>query len=216
MYTFIVSLTKLLSILSKLLFPKFCILCDKYNYLLCEECESRLKLNHRTLPDWIHSKYSYEDSDVRKLLFKLKYDHVEELGYILGQYSRDHLKQKVKDGQFLLIPVPISKSRLSERGYNQALSVAGGLANGNNNFKICDALTRTKNTNKLFKTQNIDERKIEIENSFTVNDQFLEEIKNKDVIIIDDITTTGVTLYEIRKLLIPSGVKSVIAFTVAH
>jgi competence protein ComFC len=205
-------------ILNRILFPKFCLICNKNGCLLCATCESRLKLNTTTLPNWIISKYQYKDDNVRHLLFKLKYGHTAELGFELGKYSYNFLKEKLALADYILIPVPISKRRERERGYNQAALIAEGIASSSENIKVVDSLSRTKHTNKLFKTENIDQRKNEIQNSFTINPELLGNIQNQKILIIDDITTTGVTLYEIKNLLIKNGVEenNIKAYTVAH
>jgi competence protein ComFC len=190
------------------LFPKQCLFCGAGNVLLCKNCEAVLKINNSSLPDWIETRYSYKDDRIRKIIFKIKYNHTPELGYEMGQYVSPHINTY----DSILIPIPISKERLGKRGYNQALYIAKGISNTN----TVDALERIKDTQKLFKTKHRDERAEEIKNSFMVKEKYKEFVKNKNIIIVDDVTTTGATLYEARNVLLQSGAASVRAFTLAH
>lgn len=205
----------MLSILNKIterildtLFPKQCLFCGASNMLLCKSCEADLEVNNSPLPDWIETRYSYKDDRVRKIIFKIKYNHTPELGIEMGQYVSPY----INTNDSMLIPIPISKERLGKRGYNQALYIAKGISHTN----TVDALERVKDTQKLFKTKHRDERAEEIKNSFMVKEKYREFVKNKNIIIVDDVTTTGATLYEARNVLLQSGAASVRAFTLAH
>ncbi len=90
--------TKILNII----FPKFCISCSKLNFYLCEECESKVAVNKDNIPNWIFAKYEYKDIHIKKLLFKLKYYHVKEIGTELGKYSKSFLESKLDKNSFLL------------------------------------------------------------------------------------------------------------------
>lgn len=126
----------------------------------------------------------------------------------MGEYCKEYIDTK----DILLIPVPISKDRLRKRDYNQALLFALGI----NKENTLDALERVKDTQRLFQTKHRDDRVRELADSFQVKTKYIDTIKNKNILIVDDITTTGATLYELRKVLQKAGAKKISAFTLAH
>ena len=117
----------------------------------------------------------------------------------------------------ILIPIPLSKKRYRERGYNQAELICREI------IHLTPALTLEKNI--LIKTKEtehqarIKDRNARLKNiisSFAVKNENINKIKNRNIILIDDITTTGATLLEAKKVLKKAGAGKVIAFTVAH
>lgn len=201
-------LNKISEFFLRALFPKQCILCNAGNALLCKKCEAKLMISNSPLPSWIKSRYAYKDDDVRKIIFKIKYNHTPELATEMGEYCRAHINLK----DTLLIPIPISEKRNKQRGYNQALYIARGISEN----QTVDALERVRDTKKLFQTRHRDNRADEIKDSFQIKTLYKDFIKDKNILIIDDITTTGVTLYEARNILLKNGARSVCAFTIAH
>jgi ComF family protein len=116
----------------------------------------------------------------------------------------------------LLIPIPISKKRYRERGYNQSLLVCKELIRiDKENFDLeSSVLIKNKETEHQARIKNRNERLKNIIGSFETKNE--NKIKNRNIILIDDITTTGATLNEAKKILKESGAKKIIAFTVAH
>ncbi|MDO8659225.1 MAG: phosphoribosyltransferase family protein, partial [Candidatus Parcubacteria bacterium] len=124
----------------------------------------------------------------------------------------------------ILIPIPLSKKRYRERGYNQAELICRELIKINNlrhgvDMKLeKDILIKPKETEHQARIENRRERLKNIIGSFAIKNEklSLSKIKNKNIILIDDITTTGATLNEARKVLKQNGARKIIAFTVAH
>lgn len=189
-------------------FPKYCLFCQTSKLLLCENCEQQLAINSSPLPSWIQTRYSYEDENVRKIIFKIKYNHTPDLGTEIGAYCAPH----ININNSILVPIPISKQRQNKRGYNQALYISRGISD----TATIDILERVRDTQKLFTTKHRDNRATEIKDSFAVKDEYREYVKNKNIILIDDITTTGATLFEARNTLLKAGAQSIRAFTIAH
>ncbi|MBQ9764910.1 MAG: ComF family protein [Lachnospiraceae bacterium] len=105
----------------------------------------------------------------------------------------------------LVIPVPIHKSRLRQRGYNQAELLASRVSTGLGLEMRSDVLIRTKKTevqNKL----NDKERQKNIEEAFKINKNV---VQSKRVVIIDDIYTTGSTINACAKVLKQAGAADV-------
>jgi len=130
----------------------------------------------------------------------------------VGEISED-----LSAGETLLIPIPITKARRKERGFNQTEMLAENL------MKIVPAnfllhyepniLIKTKETEKqTFK--NRAERLASLKDSFQVTDP--EKIKDKKIILLDDVVTTGATISEVKRVLKQAHAKSIQAITLAH
>ncbi len=203
-------------------FPKLCIVCGQNKNHLCERCEKDIALSKKDLPDWIFAKYNYKDKCMRKLMFKLKYFHTKDIADELAIYSFDYLNSKIeKKLKYILVPVPITINRERNRGYNQARLIAIGLTKMNSNFQMLEILKRVKETKKLNKISTREERQIELEDAFLIDDTKnfdLLDKKSIKIILIDDIATTGASLYSARKTLVDSGYEkeNILAFTIAH
>ena len=142
----------------------------------------------------------------------------------------------------ILIPIPLSPKRHHERGYNQAELICEEMIKisktrhltppkGKPWSPLSSNLERgrgevfTLETNILLKPKEtehqarIKDRRTRLKNiigSFTVKETEKNKIKNRNIILIDDIITTGATLTEAKKVLKQNGARKVIAFTVAH
>jgi ComF family protein len=114
-------------------------------------------------------------------------------------------------------PIPISKTRLKERGYNQTLLLAKALVHldNNQNFKLEEnILLKIKETLHQARLKNKKARLENLLGTFEVIN--IEKIQNRNIILIDDVVTTGATLTEAKKVLRKAGAKKIIAFSIAH
>ena len=144
----------------------------------------------------------------------------------------------------ILIPIPLSAKRYKERGYNQAelickelirlsktnhltppldslgapLSLIRRGAGGEVFTLENNILIKPKETEHQARILNREKRLKNIVGSFAIKnaEENISKIKNRNIILIDDITTTGATLTEAKKILKKNGARKVIAFTIAH
>ncbi len=112
----------------------------------------------------------------------------------------------------VLCPIPLAKQRLRWRGFNQSALVAAELAN-HYSAPVVNSLQRIKNT-KTQKDLTKAERSPNMASSFIVSDTLV--LKNKSVIIIDDVITTGATLLEASRVLKSAGAEQVWCLTLAR
>lgn len=176
---------------------------------ICEEC-SRYRVNDAITRNYSAAVY---DGNIKLLLFKLKFEKKKDVAKVLAMVIDKYLKQnKLKLPCDYLVPVPISDKRLSKRGYNQALLIANELAKLSN-FRINDSLIRHKSTEHLH-SQTLNERKAVLSEAFSINESV--NIRNKNIVILDDIFTTGTTVNECARILLSSGAKSVSSLTAAR
>ncbi|MDF1757300.1 MAG: ComF family protein [Legionellaceae bacterium] len=207
--------------------PAICILCNQYHYekhAICANCNDFLiPIGHScricSIPlanieisicnscslckpyvDKVFTGFLYEEP-LRSLLHKFKYQHSLYLTSLLTEIM---LQAKINERMFqCLIPVPIHKKRLQERGFNQAAVLAMHLS------KIIKVPYDIKSCRKIINTPSqaslkSKERKINLINAFSVRD-----LKYKEVTLIDDLMTTGSTANEIAKTLKENGVHKV-------
>jgi len=216
---------KYLNTIKELLFPAICFYCEdkikdgilckkckeKIDFLyppLCKFCSKPLTYNKTSIcKDCKNKKYPYDrlisitsyKEPLVSLLYLFKYKNYDYIGEFLSSIIIEHLlKIGFNLGDYdLIIPVPLHPKKLKEREYNQTLILARFISNY---FKIAlkdDIIYKIKDTvsqTKLEKTKRIEN----IKDTFLIKDKDME---NKKIIIIDDVFTTGATLYECSKLL---------------
>jgi ComF family protein len=160
---------------------------------------------------------------MRKVLWALKYRNKKILAKPLGRALYDRLLEELEEqktfkgfSEPILIPIPMSKKRLKERGYNQSELLCKELfLLGSDTFTLdTDVLHKQKETPRQATIKDRKKRLKNLHNSFSVVHS--EKIMNKNILLVDDITTTGATLYEAIKVLKKAGAHKVIAITIAH
>jgi ComF family protein len=123
----------------------------------------------------------------------------------------------------ILIPIPLTRERRHERGFNQnelviketILADVGKNSDGSKNFSFSfDVLAKTRHTVPQSSVKNRAERLKNLSDCFSVPHS--ELVHGKNIILIDDVTTTGSTLAEARTVLLKAGAKSVRAVVIAH
>lgn len=144
---------------------------------------------------------------MKEAIHLLKFNGVKRLSKPLG-FMLSELPIPKVDG---IIPVPLHHERLHQRGFNQTASISRHLAK---NLKIplmLDVLKKTKKTPPQTDVTG-KERLKNIKNVFAAS----EEIKGLDLLVIDDVITTGATVRECAKTLIKAGAKSVTVVALAR
>lgn len=207
-----------------ILFPPMCFGCKKYdkNYL-CDSCWQKIEIN-KTLffPDGpfqytLAAASDYKSEVIQNLIQDLKYDFLTSamnpIKRILDIFF-ENCPLKIED--FVVIPIPISKKRYQERGFNQAELIAEYIAKKIDAPLVANALIKIKDSPKQSEAKSWDERLKNIEGCFAVVKP--ELIAGKNIILVDDVFTSGATMNEAIKNLIPSqGDNSkIIALTVAR
>ena len=195
-------------------------------------CLSDSPSAERETAKWIFPLYDYRHPPIKKALWLLKYSGKKRLAHIFAEAMHGKIIEELSDlsvmenfTSAILVPIPLSRKRYRERGYNQAELICRELIridenkNSKENFRLeNNILIKPKDTKHQAQIENRLERLKNIAGSFAIkNDrQNAELLKGMNLILIDDISTTGATLNEARKTLKQAGAKKVIAFTVAH
>jgi ComF family protein len=215
---------KILNAILDVIFPINCISCGKRGADFCLKCFSGCPPAERESAKWIFPLYDYRHPLVKKAVWLLKYKRKKRLANIFAEAMHERILEELSDLGIIenfydpiLIPIPLAPKRQRERGFNQAELICEKLIelDKNVNFKLKkNILIKPKDTEHQARIKDRQKRLKNLTGSFTVrNPQF---VKDKNLILIDDVSTTGATLNEARKTLKQAGAKKIIAFTIAH
>ena len=220
-------LKKLLSFIFNLIFPRSCINCDKFlpgSYYtgFCLDCikltkEFNIKqhqaicniLEDKIIDDF-NARFVYNDV-ISKIITNLKFYDQPHYAEILANLLTKQVNG-FKSENCLLVPVPVHTKRLLKRKYNQA-SLLTKYISKNTDIKYSNnALKRVKHTpHQTGQSANI--RKKQLKSAFLAKSTI---IKDKDIILIDDVFTTGSTVKLCAQELKDKGAKSVKVVTIAY
>jgi len=207
-----------------LIFPQLCCSCNqallKHEKVICTNCIITLpKTNFhldknnvvnkvfwgRVQIEMAASFYAFtKESKVQNLLHHLKYKGVKEVGSVLGKLYGFDLKSAefFKEIDFI-VPVPLHKNKLKKRGYNQSEWIARGLSESMNIPLRLDVLYRKVDS----KTQTKKSRYKRWENVGEIFGVLKDDIKNKNILLVDDVLTTGATIEACAQVLIEKECK---------
>ena len=217
-----------------LVFPQLCAACGESlvtgEELICTDCRFSLPYtNFHCHADnivaqqfWGRIKleaayalfYFIKGGKVQNLVHGLKYKGIKQIGTLLGEMAGGQLvKNELFKTVEVIIPVPLHKKRLKQRGYNQAECFAAGIAGQLNADLETDNLIRPTATETQTHKSRF-ERYGNMQEVFTV--QYPERLAGKHILLVDDVITTGSTLEACgMQLLKIDGVKLSIA-TIAY
>ena len=216
-----------------IVFPKLCCICDdslaKNEELLCFKCRSKLpktmindfaqnefnnrmygKLNVNFSVSYL---YFHKSGITQELLHQLKYNRFKELGTLVGRWFAHELKENnILDGIDQIIPVPLHPKKKRKRGYNQSEYIAKGIAEVAGiatNFKSLQRINYHKSQTLMSKEQ----RWQIVQHDFKINEQ--QSVQDNNILLVDDILTTGSTMEACGLQLYEGGAKSVSMATIA-
>ena len=112
----------------------------------------------------------------------------------------------------VMVPVPLGKKRLKERGYNQVALVARPLAHQLGLRYEPDALRKTRDTRSQVGLS-VSQRSVNVQNAYQADERI---VKNKSILIMDDVATTGSTIASCTSALLSAGAKEVYVLTIAR
>jgi ComF family protein len=179
-------------------------------YIVDKDCET-------------HALFSYKNTGVQALIWELKYHRNTEALALVGALLADAITDELSDRALfenwhhaVLVPIPTSAQRLREKQFSQTDLLCRAI------FKHLDhahisytpkALCKILETEKQNKTKSREQRLINVQNAFEADDTL---VVGKNIILIDDVTTTGATIREAVRALKTAHARHIIAFTIAH
>ena len=192
----------------KHIYPPLCPLCGRpqASGVLCPDCVS-----WQADIDGIRSPFRFEGV-IREAIHQFKYKNLRSIANLLANYLGDYLAAYPLPADVIL-PVPLHPKRLRERGYNQSELLARGLGRLTGLPVSENCLERTRFVLPQAKTRSVSERRANVTGIFKCNDS---QLKGRNVIIIDDVATSGATLNAYAQVVRSSGAISVWGLTLAR
>lgn len=176
---------------------------DNYQDNVCPDCKAGDK--HF---DMAFSCFQYEGMG-KTIIHKLKYEGCRDIAYILAKLMRRKLMDEGIRAD-AVVPVPIHPHKEEARGFNQARLIAEAIAEAEG-IPLWDCLTRTKETTEQYKLDKI-HRILNVHNAFCLN-LLYNNVRYNNVLLIDDVYTTGSTADECSRILKQQGVQKVFVIT---
>lgn len=165
-------------------------------------------------------KKNKEKTILAKLIHYHKYRFALGLGAVLGKILEKSILNSALPLPEIIIPVPLHPRRLRWRGFNQAQLLAQYLGeNLTPGFPLPvypNAILRNRYTKPQMEIKDKRQREINTQDAFTLNSQTAPEINGKIIFLIDDLATTGSTLFECSKVLKKAGAKKVYGVVLAR
>ena len=220
------------------LFPRFCVGCGKEGDFICNSCRTELaRIEAPVCPkcgkpqtnpsgqllcsncvDWaadidgIRSAFRFEGT-IRTAVHEFKYRNLRAIAGQLANLMGDYLTAEEPIPCDVLVPVPLHPKRLRERGYNQSLLLVNELSKLTGSPVNDSCLVRKVYNVPQAKTRSVEERRQNVIGIFaSVN----EDLREKKVLLIDDVTTSGATLNACASALKNGGALSVWGLTLAR
>jgi ComF family protein len=154
--------------------------------------------------DGIRSPFRF-DGVIRQAIHELKYRNLRAIARLLAQWLNDYLATNPVPGE-VVVPVPLHPKRLRERGYNQSRLLAKELAKLMGLPLVDDCLIRRRYSPPQARTATVVGRRVNVANAFFCRDQ---RLRDKGVLLIDDVSTSGATLDACARALKKAGAASV-------
>jgi|SRR3989338_2300732 len=229
-------------LLADLIYPRACYGCKSAGTYFCAKCyKGQGTLPHPMcphcdvrLPEGILSSVCrkklnldrvficslYRDETINSLIKSLKYRSAHSLAKPLGDFVWWWLKKEkyldsLKNNIDIILPIPSHIKKGKRRGFNHADKLARQLSLLSGIPSISNGLIKIKNTESQVETSSKEERIKNVKDSFEMNSAFAQNLKGKNILLIDDVITTGSTISECAKTLREGGAKEVWALAIA-
>lgn len=206
-----------------LLLPRRCAGCNEIGPLLCNKCIEGVPRAQATPQSFINPLFDYHHPAIKRAVWQLKYENVRGLAESFGERLYEEIIGDLGDNlhisakaSFVVIPIPLHKKRLHERGYNQSELISCAIVKYDTTRMLelkPAGLERIRETKPQAKS---DRRAARLKNLSGAFIALPHLVGGKNIILIDDVVTTGATLDEARKALLKAGARSVRAYTIAH
>lgn len=209
----------------EILFPRYCLGCKRRGTYLCEDCLSLIDLYSHPFSEppllFLYSITYYQHFLIKRLIHSFKYwPFAHDLRHAFRSLILTYLKNLENTPYFvshpktfIIVPIPLHLSRQKWRGFNQAEILAQELAY---HLKIPvsnNVLVKTKATRPQAELTG-KKRKENIKGVFKIINP--EKIKGKNILLVDDIYTTGTTMKRAAKILKENGAKEIIGLVIAR
>ncbi|PIR06842.1 MAG: hypothetical protein COV55_01930 [Candidatus Komeilibacteria bacterium CG11_big_fil_rev_8_21_14_0_20_36_20] len=210
---------KIFSNLLDYIWPQFCLGCHQEGSLCCDACAQNLKLLPLQPTPWTNPSYfyfqrcyvclSYEDPLIEKLIKNFKYHYLENLSQVLITILQKQIQKIDLHPNTIIVNVPLHPRKKRQRGFDQTEILAKGLAKKLNltYYPLLQRIKTTKTQAQLTKEQ----RQKNVAGVFKINKKIPQQLQHQqpEIILIDDVATTGATLNQAAKVLKKAGFEQI-------
>ena len=196
---------------------------------VCPDCWSSIQVVTRDLPlyeetmgkladtgvvDGLVTLFVFEKgSALQNIVHALKYRGIESLGRELGMRIGQRMKTWGVTGD-VLIPIPLHRAKLRERGFNQSRLIAEGISI-ETGIPLSTRIVRRRKYTVSQTTLSLDEREANVAAAFEVPRKRVSDAAGRTIVLVDDIITTGATIKACAGELVKAGAKGVVAASAA-
>ena len=208
-----------------ILYPRRCLVCGQTSSYLCSHCRTLLKQHafipqNNSLLDGRVALFFYTwpiPALIQELKYKFVSDQVDDITNIMSTTLKVNYPNLVKYWQsqhFVFTPIPLNRFRQNWRGFNQSELISQKLAQQFSIPVIADLLIKDRYTPPQVLQQKRQNRQKNQVDAFSLNTSYLLKVP-KNIVIIDDVYTTGSTILSATQKLKEYGSKTVMALTLA-
>lgn len=167
--------------------------------------------------------FPYKNQIIKTLIVEIKSRYNKKIVNILAKIFYDHLIDELSDlflfknfSKPILLPIPMTQKSLKERGWNQCLLICKELEriDKNNFFELKNNILLKVRETEDQVGKNREQRLKNLYKSFYVSNK--KDIIGRNIIVIDDVLTTGSTFTEAKRALFEAGAKDVLCFAISH
>lgn len=212
--------------------PRFCPACkiklNENEKVVCPLCLSKIKLAdqnriknefqrkflNKNIISNFTSLYVFEkDKELQHIIHELKYNKKFLVGTFLGRQLANSIKNRIINWNIsIIIPIPLHHLKKAERGFNQSFYIAKGLSK-ELNIPVGNKIVKRKRFTQSQTTMTLKEREENISDAFSLKRN--ENLSGKNILLIDDVITTGATISECGKVLLDVNANGVYAASIA-
>jgi competence protein ComFC len=222
-------------------FPHLCIVCRSplgASRWLCGTCENKLNANNAARDACLRcgenknlrpcscrtNDYPFEsmlslfdfDAIVRPVVHEIKYCGNKRLGYYMGQHSRSLIPASFFDNVQAVVPVPLHPLRRLKRGYNQTDYFARGILSRDGGCEYLPEVLKRKRWTKTQTKLSKEQRRKNMDGAFCVPMKHRSLLLDKNIVVVDDVVTTGATVSACTQALLDAGCASVKVLSLAR
>ncbi len=214
--------------------PKVCLCCSspiEYrgngSKFICQKCYGSLErynephpwkddyISRGVIDNSVSAFWFREGTEIQTLMHEMKYGKMKSVGKLFGREIGNMVTTETDIKWDYVIPVPLHKAKQRDRTYNQSEYIAEGVMEMLGINVITNGIIRTRFTGTQTKL-NKQERKENVKDAFVLNPKYKLSIINKNIIVVDDVITTGSTILECANTLKLAGAGTVWVCSAAY
>ena len=201
-----------------LIYNQKCLICScsKTDSLLCKNCAKNIhflsSFPHKIFNNIPFYSATLYEGIIKKLIHKLKFNHRKKASIPLAQILYKYFNNIKEEKEYIITYPPSFFLKSAQRGYNHMFLIAKEFSKLTGIEINKNLIKKIKYTKPQYKVKN---RHKNIEGSFKINKKEIKKLKNKTVLVIDDITTSGATLEEIINCFIINNIDNIICLTIS-